>query len=1198
MRRIVSGVRCAAVMGVTGALLLGGVVAASGAGAAVLAPPSTTTLEAVASDGTYLWLVEVPSSLAGGTGTLTRVDIATGSLATTSLANLPSGSGSFSITTNGSSVVVVDTSTSSSVVWVVPSSLTPSSSPVSISGSSIALSGNDLYAATPSSNVVNVYSIAGGVLGASPIAHLTLGASANVSTIDPQSLSIESNNLWVVTGGSSNVLYEYTVPSTPTTGTLSLNHAYSLYAGATSASPAVPATQVVSSGSNEYVISSSSGQQSSVFEYTPLGAYVSTISPVGSDVLKAIAVDASHLWAIDATTNSALLVAPPGAVSALSAAVTSSSVTLTWTQPSTTGAVVTNYLVQYSTDGGTSWTSEPLVAGSTTSATVSGLLSPANDLFRVGALNALTSSLSPYNGVSFDQISVPSAPVGVTARAGAGEVTVAWSAPTSTGGLTLSGYQLQESTNGGATWSPALSSLLGPSVTTYTVSGLTNGATYLFRVAAVNSLGESPFVSSLGVIPSTVPLAPQSVSGTASAPGAVTLNWVAPLSSGGLSILYYDVQYSATGGATWTKAGSSVGAATTTTVSGLTNGVGYLFRVAAVSNTGEGPFTNVPSLITPVGPPSAPQSVVATMSVSTSATVSWKAPVTTGGLAVTSWVVQYSTTKGATWVNALSGVASSASSAVVGGLSSSQHYLFRVAAVNYVGTGVFSSGVAPITLSSAPRSVSAVFAGNQRVLVSWITPSYTGAGTLTGYVVEESSTGGKTWTIIARPSASTLTLSVSKLSLGTTYLFQVAGVDSAGTGAFGRTSPIVAISTPSAPRGIDATPAGSSSALVRWTSPSSTGASVLEYYVLQASATGGKTWTVVNGGISTSAYSYTVTGLANGVKYLFRVAAVNAAGQGAFVTTRSLVPVGAPSAPQSVSAGDVAGHLVVSWRPPASNGGSALQHFVVQESPNGGVNWRGLATLPATVTTYSATRLASGGHYLFRVAALNATFASPFAQTTTPVTYFGPPSSPLGLRVVSNENSTVVVTWSPPSSSGGSAVAGYIVRLSTNRGASWTAVTAPTGQSSRIYRFSGLDASRIYFFDVAALNATSEGAFSSPLQVRPQKGHLVTRALPITPYVGHSVDLRVSASQRRALLGDLTFLVRHGVRQVTLLVVPPKGVAESTALHLAREAGQRVSAYLHQLARVSRLGNVALSLVVTNAPATTPVLRLTYLWPA
>ncbi|NBW20979.1 MAG: fibronectin type III domain-containing protein [Caulobacteraceae bacterium] len=96
-----------------------------------------------------------------------------------------------------------------------------------------------------------------------------------------------------------------------------------------------------------------------------------------------------------------------------------------------------------------------------------------------------------------------------------------------------------------------------------------------------------------------LPGAPTSVSGTFGA-GQVPLTWTAPAVTGGYSITDYAIQYSSNSGSSWTTFSHSASATANATVTGLTNGTGYVFRVAAVTVLGTGPYSTASSTITPL----------------------------------------------------------------------------------------------------------------------------------------------------------------------------------------------------------------------------------------------------------------------------------------------------------------------------------------------------------------------------------------------------------------------------------------------------------------------------------------------------------------------------------------------------------------------------------------------------------------------
>jgi len=85
----------------------------------------------------------------------------------------------------------------------------------------------------------------------------------------------------------------------------------------------------------------------------------------------------------------------------------------------------------------------------------------------------------------------------------------------------------------------------------------------------------------------------------------VALSWTAPPSNGGTTITDYAVQFSSNSGSTWSTFADGTSTATSATVTGLTNGTAYTFRVAAVNSAGTGTYSGAASA-TPVAPVIAP----------------------------------------------------------------------------------------------------------------------------------------------------------------------------------------------------------------------------------------------------------------------------------------------------------------------------------------------------------------------------------------------------------------------------------------------------------------------------------------------------------------------------------------------------------------------------------------------------------------
>jgi hypothetical protein len=94
------------------------------------------------------------------------------------------------------------------------------------------------------------------------------------------------------------------------------------------------------------------------------------------------------------------------------------------------------------------------------------------------------------------------------------------------------------------------------------------------------------------IIPPVAPPAPTSLTSPSQSSGSVYLTWTAPANDGGSAITDYAIQYSSNSGSTWTNVSRSASTALNASVSGLTNGTSYQFRVAGVNSVGTGSYSS------------------------------------------------------------------------------------------------------------------------------------------------------------------------------------------------------------------------------------------------------------------------------------------------------------------------------------------------------------------------------------------------------------------------------------------------------------------------------------------------------------------------------------------------------------------------------------------------------------------------------
>ena len=115
-------------------------------------------------------------------------------------------------------------------------------------------------------------------------------------------------------------------------------------------------------------------------------------------------------------------------------------------------------------------------------------------------------------------------------------------------------------------------------------------------------------------------------------------------------------------------------------------------------------------------------------------------------------------------------------------------------------------------------------------------------------------------------------------------------------------------------------------ARLSWARPESHGSTAISGYAVRVYKNGAATRTVAYASNHTH---QTVTGLTNGARYSFAIAARNRAGQGPWSAPTLPIVVGAPTRPRRPAASPGDGRATVSWRTPASGNGAPITGYVV-----------------------------------------------------------------------------------------------------------------------------------------------------------------------------------------------------------------------------------------------------------------------------
>ena len=181
------------------------------------------------------------------------------------------------------------------------------------------------------------------------------------------------------------------------------------------------------------------------------------------------------------------------------------------------------------------------------------------------------------------------------------------------------------------------------------IGSLAADTSYEVQVRATNAEGDGDWsVAGTGrTTATTVPGAPTGLTATASGTTAINLSWSAPASTGGSAITGYKIEVSPNGTSGWTdQVANTNSTATTYAHTGLGAGDTRHYRVSAINTNGAGVPSNVANATTGATAPGAPTGLTATASGTTAINLSWSAPASTGGSAITGYKIESSSDGG------------------------------------------------------------------------------------------------------------------------------------------------------------------------------------------------------------------------------------------------------------------------------------------------------------------------------------------------------------------------------------------------------------------------------------------------------------------------------------------------------------------------------------------------------------------------
>ncbi|MDE2806520.1 MAG: fibronectin type III domain-containing protein [Gemmatimonadota bacterium] len=599
-------------------------------------------------------------------------------------------------------------------------------------------------------------------------------------------------------------------------------------------------------------------------------------------------------WSNEARATTSRL---PGSPTRLTATARgTSSIVLSWDVPSSGAGLVTGYRVATSRTASGPWTELTANTGSRTTAyTHSGLSPGTTRYYRVAAISR--AGPGPWSSVvrATTTTTVPGAPTNLRAvpggLRGTDQIVLTWSAPVDNGGSPITGYRIWWRSTVTSDWVILVAST-GSTGTTYLHSGLTPASTQFYRVSAINSKGTGPSSNvAEGTTNAGAPGPPQNVRAGSTGPNSILLAWDRPETDGGERITGYAIQRIGPNDNSWIIHRSDTRTtATTFTDTGLEPVTRYQYRVAAINRVGRGEWAPLPpalpaSAITHADLAGVPTGLTARAVGTSRVDLSWNAPRYTGGVSIFGYRIEASDDGGATWNIIRRNTNSQATAFADVNLRPATTRHYRVAAINLAGAGAWSNtarATTDATLPGVPRRLNAEAAGTSQITLSWQVPSDDGGARITGYRIEVSADGGRSWEHLVGNTRTTATVYThSGLAPASTRHYRVSAVNRIGVGNASRVAGSTTDATvPDAPTGLIANDVTPTQIDLFWVAPAYNGGAPITGYRIEVSENAAA-WAdlVTNTESTVTAFSH--TGLQPGSTRHYRVSAINRAGTGA-----------------------------------------------------------------------------------------------------------------------------------------------------------------------------------------------------------------------------------------------------------------------------------------------------------------------------
>jgi titin len=741
---------------------------------------------------------------------------------------------------------------------------------------------------------------------------------------------------------------------------------------------------------------------------------------------------------IDSGTTLQVVVAPGAPGSITFANITTSALTLNWTD---SAANESGYRVYRSSDG-TNFSKIADLSANATSFADSGLSNDTTYYYKIAAWNTGGETVAgPVSQKTL--LAAPTAPGQLTVSSPtANSLQLSWADNSSS----ESGYKVYRSADG---WNYTLIGTVAANVTSFSDTGLSANTSYSYKIAAWNGGGEAASNAASGMTLVAAPTAPAAVTFANVTTTAMKLSWNDSAGEKGYRV------YRSTDGVNFAKVADLNADTTSYSDTALAPTTTYYYKIAAWNGGGETTASASQKTATPEVAPAQPTWLTVAYPTQTKLELYWlDQSYNESGFHI------YRSADGGANFTLIGDAQANAQFFADTNLTPGTTYTYKVTAFNsggengtWIASGTTQSNV---VAPNAPAALTFSAITSSALTINWADQ----ASNESGYRVYRS-TDGVNYSKVADLGANSTSFSDSGLAANATYYYKIAAWNSASETSSGAASQKTASASQPAP------------AQPTWLTVANPTATKLELFWLDQSnnetgfhiyrsADGGKSFTLI-GDAAANTQTFVDNGLSATTTYTYKVTAFNSGGEnGTWVSSGTTLtpPPAAPSNPSFLNASY--NSISVYWTDNSTN----ELGFRVYRSADG-TNFSRVADLGPGATVFTDTGLNSGTTYYYKIAAWNGNDSEAYSAVVSKATTVAPPSTPSNLNFSSVSTSGMTLSWSDSANE-----SGYRVYRSAD-GVNFSKV-ADLAANVTSFADSGLADNKAYYYKVSAWNSTAE----------------------------------------------------------------------------------------------------------------------------